>query len=161
MNEGELIQVGTPRDVYQHPYTRFVAEFIGETNVIPCNVVAVDDRGCTVRFAGGATWPLRHFGDSGLQAGQSALAIVRPEHVEITDAAQAPFAGALQETVFLGPASRHVVRLDDGTTVRVLAPAHGAVASDARVSLSISHGEGVVVPEESSKLRVEEAPETA
>ncbi|MCY3634336.1 MAG: spermidine/putrescine ABC transporter ATP-binding protein, partial [bacterium] len=42
MNEGELLQVGTPSEIYEHPVNRFVANFIGQTNLLDASVVSND-----------------------------------------------------------------------------------------------------------------------
>ncbi len=45
MNEGVMLQVGTPKEIYEHPETHFVADFIGETNFIPGTLLGRDDDG--------------------------------------------------------------------------------------------------------------------
>ena len=45
MSAGKILQVGTPRDIYDEPANRFVADFIGETNFLEAEVVAVDGDG--------------------------------------------------------------------------------------------------------------------
>ena len=42
MHEGRIAQVGSPREIYEQPKNRFVTEFIGESNILPCEVVAYD-----------------------------------------------------------------------------------------------------------------------
>ncbi|MGH7554069.1 MAG: ABC transporter ATP-binding protein, partial [Longimicrobiales bacterium] len=45
MNEGRIIQIGTPREIYERPRSRFVADFIGRTNLLEAKVVAADGVG--------------------------------------------------------------------------------------------------------------------
>jgi len=44
MNMGEVLQIGTPRQIYENPATEFVARFIGETNVFKLKIVSIDAR---------------------------------------------------------------------------------------------------------------------
>ncbi len=51
MHQGKLLQVGTPEEIYEHPRTRFIADFIGETNFVPVTVAGEGE----VRLPGGET----------------------------------------------------------------------------------------------------------
>ena len=53
MNRGRIEQVASPTDIYDHPATLFVNQFVGTTNLIPGKLVGVDAGGCDVRAAGG------------------------------------------------------------------------------------------------------------
>ncbi len=53
MSEGKILQVGAPRAIYDHPAERFVASFIGETNFLAAEVLAVDGGRARLRLAGG------------------------------------------------------------------------------------------------------------
>jgi ABC-type Fe3+/spermidine/putrescine transport system ATPase subunit len=70
LRSGELEQVATPREIYSRPATAYVAQFIGHTNLLTCNVKAG-----TVR-CGALSWP------SGMPDG-SALFSLRPEHLRL------------------------------------------------------------------------------
>jgi iron(III) transport system ATP-binding protein len=52
MNRGKLVQLGTPRDLYRQPADRFVAEFVGLSNVVPVELVESNAHGATVRVFG-------------------------------------------------------------------------------------------------------------
>ncbi|HEX5191833.1 MAG TPA: ABC transporter ATP-binding protein [Solirubrobacteraceae bacterium] len=80
MRDGRIEQMGTPRDVYQTPATEFVAEFVGASNRLPAEIVAVGDDGTYEAEAEGVG-RFRSRGVPGLAVGQSACAIVRPEAV--------------------------------------------------------------------------------
>jgi spermidine/putrescine transport system ATP-binding protein len=153
MQEGELVQVGTPRDIYAQPHTRFVAEFVGETNVVPCSVVESSGARCTVKFAGGSPWTLRQFGDTPSRPGDDALAILRPEHLRpCAPGEPAPFSAVIEDVVFLGPALRYEARLPDGTPVRIRTVPDVVHGIGETVHLTIGPGEGVVVPDEASTM---------
>jgi spermidine/putrescine transport system ATP-binding protein len=77
MNEGELLQVGTPQEIYEHPTSRFVADFIGEINLLPA--VAVDAH--TVELKGGQ---IVH-ATTGADAASAVTVAIRPERFELFD----------------------------------------------------------------------------
>jgi putative spermidine/putrescine transport system ATP-binding protein len=84
MNAGRAEQIGTQTDIYLHPETPFVAEFIGANNGMAGTVTVVDDDGDEARVtfeADGLT--LRSRWRRGLTVGQAVLAYVRPENVAV------------------------------------------------------------------------------
>jgi putative spermidine/putrescine transport system ATP-binding protein len=84
MNAGRAEQIGTQTDIYLHPETPFVAEFIGANNGMAGTVTGVDDAGdeSQVTFAAdGLT--LHSRGRPGLVVGQAVIAYVRPENVAV------------------------------------------------------------------------------
>ncbi|KPF81082.1 ABC transporter [Brevundimonas sp. AAP58] len=84
LNGGVVEQVGAPLELYDHPRTRFVAEFIGspKMNLIPAEIVEASVAGATVRLADGAT--VRVGVDAaGARVGQPVQLGVRPEHLSL------------------------------------------------------------------------------
>jgi putative spermidine/putrescine transport system ATP-binding protein len=112
MRDGAIEQVGTPEAVYDRPATRFVAEFIGETNIL----AAQGDAG-TVTLGQGLLRFAAPDGFAGAWRGQASL---RPERIL---RAGLPQAGALHlpaeitEAVFLGDMVRYLARLPDGQSI--------------------------------------------
>ena len=51
LNKGQIEQVGTPRQIYWHPVSRFVADFVGYDNFLPATVIKTDEHGISVRLA--------------------------------------------------------------------------------------------------------------
>ena len=76
MNKGHIVQSGTPVDIYDEPINRFVADFIGESNIVPGTMVG-DYR---VSFVG------KEFecADAGITAGEKIEIVIRPEDLELT-----------------------------------------------------------------------------
>ena len=62
MSEGEIRQVGTPREIYEAPLDRFVTDFIGETNVLDATVRRGPDDALTCRLPNGAAFPCQDAG---------------------------------------------------------------------------------------------------
>jgi ABC-type Fe3+/spermidine/putrescine transport system ATPase subunit len=75
MNEGRLLQVGSPQQIYEQPTSRFVAGFIGEINLLPATVVDHE----SVRLAGGRLVSAR----TGTLAGEAVTVAVRPERLSL------------------------------------------------------------------------------
>ena len=84
MSQGRMLQVGTAEEIYEHPTSRFVADFIGETNLLPGRIVSVADGIATVELPGGGAVRGRA-GTAG--PGAEVTLAVRPERVAITPAA--------------------------------------------------------------------------
>ena len=77
MHAGRIEQLGSPREIYERPATRFVADFIGASTVLRGHAAAVD----RVTLAGGET--LRVLGLSGLRAGDAIDLAIRPERIRL------------------------------------------------------------------------------
>jgi len=101
MNAGRIEQLGTPREIYHRPASRFVADFIGESNFIP-----VERRGDTVVSARqGRQMPCSEI----LRAGSGSL-MIRPESVQLTPLAEeesdSRLVGRVMKSAFLGTFTR-------------------------------------------------------
>lgn len=123
MDHGVVLQVGTPTEIYEHPATRFVADFIGETNFLPCKVTARENGMASVVL--GETMHMQAECDADVSMGQAATIIIRPEKINIhlnrpehTDGLTM-FPGQVIESVYIGTDTRFTVKLDDGSTVDV------------------------------------------
>jgi iron(III) transport system ATP-binding protein len=85
MNDGRVVQIGTPRQIYEQPVNQFVADFVGTTNFIAATVGTVDEGSgrCTINCGMG---PLRVQASQGIAKDQAVTVSVRPEDVELSDA---------------------------------------------------------------------------
>jgi putative spermidine/putrescine transport system ATP-binding protein len=129
-NHGEVLQVGRPQDVYDRPASRFVAEFLGEINLLPLSNLAQDglascgsfeDRRLTV-----AT--VQH----GEHAGRGAILAVRPEHMGVAAGAPGDPCNAVPAAVRSSTYQGAAVRLDlltrSGTPLTLSVPTTAATA---------------------------------
>ena len=82
-NKGRIEQIGTPRAVYDEPATRFVAEFIGETNLFEAVVKTAHGGEALVRLASGAEIVSAVSGS--VAPGQNVLLSIRPERIELSE----------------------------------------------------------------------------
>ena len=114
MNQGRIEQLGSPREIYERPATRFVADFIGASTVLRGRVVAAD------RVALGAGPALSVRSSRALAPGADVELAIRPERVRL---APGPGDNVLQARVdglvYQGAQTEVTTRLDDGQTVLV------------------------------------------
>jgi iron(III) transport system ATP-binding protein len=119
MNEGQLIQLGTPRELYSEPADRFVGDFVGVSNIVPVEVVASSADGATVRVFGQTIRSRRPPRDP---HGRVSV-VLRPEALRIEKAATDTGVPARVLTLaFTGPLARYTVAVDDGTVLTVDLP---------------------------------------
>lgn len=145
MNQGKVLQVGSPFEIYESPATEFVAQFIGETNIFPskvteCSPIAQEE-GKPQEYMVTLETPLlnnRYNAEPGTEdvvkvtdfeitkPGQKICYTVRPEKIRIT--LEPPvtnrqdiniFTGIVEEPIYSGFQSKFYVRLDNGTLVKV------------------------------------------
>ena len=122
MRDGRIAQCGEPREVYEAPSNRYVAEFIGSVNILEGRVD--DPAGGTIRLARGGL-PVQAGRALDLPAGEAVAVALRPEKLVIRKPGETepPAANAIDGTVediaYLGDISIYHVRLEDGTMVRV------------------------------------------
>ncbi|MBX3583413.1 MAG: ABC transporter ATP-binding protein [Rhizobiaceae bacterium] len=119
-NHGELLQVGTPQDVYDRPESRFVAEFLGEINMLPLTNVRPDN-GSTTGVYEDQTISLRGRHDV---SGDAFLA-VRPEHMTIrTESAPGEngIAATTTAATYLGSMTKLDLSTRQGTRLSVSVP---------------------------------------
>jgi spermidine/putrescine transport system ATP-binding protein len=155
MQAGDVVQVGAPRDVYQHPRTRFVAEFVGETALLDCIVEAEAGPQVTVRFPNGHSRTFLHYGLPGLEPGAAGLVSLRPQHLALTAPGEGLFDGHVANVLFTGTTTEIVVDLVTGGRVRAqLSPSDNARRGSA-VGLRALPGCGVFVRAEDKPARAE------
>jgi putrescine transport system ATP-binding protein len=122
MNDGYIEQVGTPREIYEFPGTRFVADFIGAANMFNGVIVRTDDRGTAIQVPEiAAEVEVSHAGAG--EAGTPVTVMVRPEKMRVSKVAPANqetnrTEGTVIEIGYLGDLSIFHVRLDSGKVVR-------------------------------------------
>jgi putrescine transport system ATP-binding protein len=152
MNHGEIVQAGTPSEIYEFPGSKFVADFVGSVNIFEGKLI--EDEPEHVRIASdelGATIYVSH----GISAPPEAIvwAAIRPEKVFMSTAppegTDNVVRGAVQDIAYLGDLSIYLVKLATGKVVRVTQPntsRHAeAITWDQQVYLSWDSTSPVVV----------------
>jgi spermidine/putrescine ABC transporter ATP-binding subunit len=111
MNRGRLEQVGAPLDLYESPRTRFVAEFVGESNLLAGTVAAADGGELALVTRGGLRVPLA---PGSASVGETLTLLVRPEKIALAAEGRALVGGEVVEAIYLGESTRYVVRAAGG-----------------------------------------------
>lgn len=148
IDKGRFRQIGPPRDIYERPQSRFIAEFIGESNFLP---VSFRDG---VAHAGASTLKLAA---PATDAHAGRLLILRPEKLRVLAPQEATddnvFEGAIKEIVYQGESSLMYVTLASGhdlavrqATLRATAP----LEQGQRVRLALAPADSVTVPAEAA-----------
>jgi putative spermidine/putrescine transport system ATP-binding protein len=117
MNQGNIAQIGTPSELYFTPRCVFAADFLGDSNILPAQVL---ETGPPTQLAFGGGEPIRAQSANGFAKGESIHFLVRPENLRLLsqgEAATNHLAGELDDVVMLGDVTRYFVRLADGTRV--------------------------------------------
>ena len=126
MNHGEIVQVGTPTDIYEYPGSRFVADFIGSVNMFEGRLI--EDEPDYVRVESTELGGIFHI-SHGVSAAPNATVWValRPEKIHISrerpeGEGDNRVAGVVAEIAYLGDQSIYLVRLAGGRQMRVTQP---------------------------------------
>jgi putrescine transport system ATP-binding protein len=137
MNRGQIVQTGTPTEIYEFPSTKFVADFIGSVNMFEGRLV--EDLPDRVRIHSDELGGIVYV-DHGISAapGANVWAAVRPEKIEISRTAPADthenFArGVVKEIAYMGDLSVYLVKIDTGKIVRVTLPNTERLSDDERI----------------------------
>ena len=153
MNHGEIVQVGTPSEIYEYPNSRFVTEFIGSVNMFEGRLIE-DEPGYVRIQCDDFEAPI--YVDHGVSSapGATVWVAVRPEKVHIgreKPASPDNWAMAVvRDIAYMGDLSVYLLRLDSGKVIRVTQPnvfrhAEDRITWDERVFLSWHASSPVVV----------------
>jgi putrescine transport system ATP-binding protein len=116
MDRGRLMQVAAPREIYERPNSRWVADFIGEVNLFEGRVLEADASGTVIETA--AAGRLRVTSSAGVTIGDTVWVALRPEKVRMAQeqpaAGENRVLGQVASIAYLGDLSLYKVRIDGG-----------------------------------------------
>ena len=137
MNRGEIVQIGTPTEIYEFPQNKFVADFIGSVNMfegtmiedLPDHVrIKSDELGATI------------YVDHGISAAPGAIVYtaIRPEKINILrqppeNTSENCAKGVVKDIAYMGDMSIYLVKIDSGKTIRVTLPNVERISDDERI----------------------------
>ena len=116
MKEGRIRQVGTPREIYAFPQSRFVADFMGKANFLEVEVLGIDGESARIDI-GGKAFMVPRAGKVRPNSG-SALLVVRPEALRLISLSNAeneiPLRGCIDRFTYFGNIARYEVSTENG-----------------------------------------------
>jgi putrescine transport system ATP-binding protein len=137
MNRGEIVQIGTPTEIYEFPQSKFVADFIGSVNMFEGRLI--EDLPDRVRIESDELGGVIYV-DHGISAapGATVWAAIRPEKIDIrrtppANTSENCVRGIVNEIAYMGDVSVYLVKLDSGKTVRVTLPNIERLSDDERI----------------------------
>ncbi len=115
MDAGRILQIGTPRQIYNHPIERFVADFIGSTNFLAAEVLSVEGRRARLKLSAGEEVSVEL--PDGMVPSGRVTAAVRPEYSQLMAESgdKGDLQGVLENIVYFGTDTHYYIRLPDET----------------------------------------------
>ncbi|MFL7892171.1 MAG: ABC transporter ATP-binding protein [Anaerolineales bacterium] len=115
MNYGDVLQVGSPGEIYEHPKTRFVADFIGETNFLNGLVAEIEGNQILVNIDDQVL--IKAQCTAPVTPGQPVSVVIRPEKLQL--GSEGLIDGIVKETIYIGTDTRYILQITDSTLVTV------------------------------------------
>jgi len=157
INDGQLLQVGSPTELYRRPKNQFVANFVGTTNLVPVTVVGRERDLYVVR---GPMGPTRAGSWTSRKDGETATLVVRPEDIDVADYTHEVPAGwipgVVSSRVSTGATVRMTVSVNETTLVveTLSSPSTGVSARPGEpVLVRVSREDGWLVEAPDSTAR--------
>ncbi len=133
MDKGEVMQVATPAEIYEAPVSRFVADFVGNVNLLEGTVEERTGDKATIAGASGARISVENAGDA--TRGSAVAFAIRPEKIKVSSKPPVPgpnnvMEGEIWDLAYLGDMTVYHVRLPDGQVVKASALNSARVTDD-------------------------------
>ena len=147
-NHGKLLQVGAPQEIYERPASRFVAEFLGEINLLPVESIGHCSAGTSGAFEG-ARLAMPHQS----HAGKTGTLAIRPEYMSLSaqpEAGRNGIVASITGSAFFGAAMRLGLSTRSGTKLTVTLPPDAAgrvLASGPELWVNWPAEKGFLLPE--------------
>jgi ABC-type Fe3+/spermidine/putrescine transport system ATPase subunit len=137
LDEGRVVQIGDPTALYRRPASRFVAEFVGETNLIPGRVSGQTPDGVTIETGIGTLESSDRF------SGSNAVCCVRPESIRLGNG---KMQGIVSEVVYLGDSAHVDIRIRESVLRASIANPRIVPVSGDVVGIDISPEDVALIP---------------
>ena len=150
MSEGRIEQIGTPNQIYEQPHSKFVAEFLGLSNILDADIVA---RGNNEAVLDAAGLRLTVAAERIEAAAAKTTVLIRPERIRfaVSKDANKPnaVAGRIQNIVYLGSLIHYDVEIGNGRNILIIQQNDGDVAeAETAIGSSVS----VTIPNDAVRL---------
>ena len=135
MRQGEIVQSGTPEDVYRRPSSRFVAEFLGNANIIAGRITALDNAGMTLDIAG----IVCRVPKMAATLNQEIFAVIRTNRINIepVSGSDAGGQGVVLERVFFGDKISYALEAGGARLTVIRSSEKPLIDTGARVSITL------------------------
>ncbi|WP_297575196.1 ABC transporter ATP-binding protein [uncultured Deefgea sp.] len=126
MNKGQVAQLDVPEVIYSHPKSRFVADFIGQCNLLDGTIVGIGHDRMQVEIAGVGIAETLLLPDA--KVGQKGTLTLRPEKIKLAAslpldvADEVHFKGKVHDCLYLGDVTMYVIELENGILVETMLP---------------------------------------
>ena len=142
MRNAQIAQEGSPRDLYELPNDAFVADFIGEANLMPCSIESVDNDVATISIGS-----YRHrLPARGMAPGAATLA-VRPSRVELkADMSENSMTAKVVKATYVGSHMEYTVETESGTLFAVSGNVSSIFEAGASVAMNFAESGPVLLP---------------
>ncbi|MFB6183920.1 MAG: ABC transporter ATP-binding protein [Haloarculaceae archaeon] len=170
MNDGSLIQVGEPEEVYENPKNQFVEEFLGDTNFVQGDVTETSANDVVVATALGTDVELTLTGEAGPDVGDSVTIALRPQTLEVGretagDGSGGPLSaerergrltGRVEDVLYRGSTVRYYVSIDETDLfVERMATGRDDVTEGAEVEVSWAFSDMLCFDDRGNRLEFE------
>ena len=154
MDKGHIMQVATPAEVYEAPISRFVADFVGNVNILEGRLSEVEGNAAILTDPSGARVHVRNLGAA--VEGRDVAYAIRPEKIRVSsrrpEGAVNVLEGEVWDIGYLGDMTVYNIRLGDGTIIKASALNSARVSDDPlswedRAYVSFAPDAGVVLTE--------------
>jgi spermidine/putrescine transport system ATP-binding protein len=142
MHRGKIEQIGTPKEIYESPRTAFVADFIGDTNLLSGKIVDSDRSTLQVDTNTGLKIVVQRHDYTEMPTASAPMTVsVRPEKIKLN--VERPttrtncFAGKLLHVMYLGTHVHYLVKLNSGDRITILQPNTGNILSDTHTPIYV------------------------
>lgn len=150
MDKGEILQTGTPQEMYRYPRSVFVASFMGETNLIEGEIIRETSREhlWAVKTASGLFWGRRTDPEWSPQPGDKVTLSIRPEswRLEIYPEYKNCVSGRFRRAIYLGDTAQYELETENIGPIRLAeSNPHTLHAIDGRACHAVANDEDVVL----------------
>ncbi len=126
MNSGQVEQLDMPETIYSYPRNRFVADFIGQCNVLESEVKAIHGDG-TMTIAIKGCGEMKALAREGVTVGQQGWLALRPEKIKLDRelpelANEAYFKGRVHDCLYMGDVTLYIVEVGEGVRIEAMLP---------------------------------------
>jgi len=119
MSEGHIQQIGSPTEIYEHPVNQFVADFIGDSNFLDGEIIAIEDDIVTCKIGSESVFEAENSGNHAV--GDQVTLFLRPEKISLThrtdESTDNHRRGKVSNIVYLGNEAAYTVDMGDGISL--------------------------------------------